>query len=124
MKWDEPVAPPASTLSTEIFFNQYSYQYQRPMPIIGDLPTFGKAVSELLDAKVTMIDTGRGRFVYEGTLMDLALMRLRQAGLEGGLIDKEAEAAYRKAAMCMEHDGPEHVRDSPACLLAQQRTKE
>lgn len=83
MKWDEPISKPNSVVKVHlqtIAGSGFVVQFNQPyMP--DKIPSHFEFVSQLLDARVQIDDAGIGRRIYEGTLMDLALQRLRASGL-------------------------------------------
>lgn len=82
MKWDEPISKPNSTVTVHMIMGATTWSFQFNQPYMPDqIKSRLEFVSEVLDSRVRIDDAGIGRRIYEGTLMDLALQRLRAAGL-------------------------------------------
>lgn len=82
MNWDEPISKPNSVVTVHLIVGPgtCSFHFNQPY-IFSEVRSRLAFVSELLDSRIRIDDAGIGRRIYEGTLMDLALQRLRASGL-------------------------------------------
>lgn len=115
MRWNQRISQNGSTISSSVQFDAYTYQFYKPMPICGECPTYGEHIAKMLDSKITIVDAGKGLILYEGTLMDLALLRIREAGL----VQNPNHARIGVSGeLCYKHLAPVHEVGSVMCDIA------
>lgn len=85
MKWDDPISDRPNTTVVGVLELGYAYQFSIDNREEQDtLTRFGAVATKILESKLVLRETGSGKVVFSGSLMELAFARLRSIGIGGG----------------------------------------